>query len=152
MDIRTRAARYINAGMKTEAQLRKYLADKGYDGEEISEIVDEYKQYGYIDDLNYAVLYYEYAFNKGRGLLRIKRELKNKGIDTDTIDEAYDMLENKPDQLELAMEIGRQIVSGTDIDSLDYTEKQKLRGRIGRRLAGRGFSSETVYKVTDRLL
>ena len=87
MDIRTRAAGYINIKMRTEAQLRKHLTDKGYSSGDISEVVDEFKQYGYIDDLNYATLYYEYAFSKGRGLFRIKRELKSKGIDQDIIEE-----------------------------------------------------------------
>ena len=152
MDIRTRAAGYINIKMRTEAQLRKHLTDKGYSSGDISEVVDEFKQYGYIDDLNYATLYYEYAFSKGRGLFRIKRELKSKGIDQDIIEEAYEMLDTKPDQFELAMDIGRQMTAGTDVSGLDYAEKQKLRGRIGRRLARRGFSSDTVYRVIDRLV
>ena len=152
MDIRTRAANYINTRMRTEAQLRKYLTDKGCDLHEADEIVNEFKRYGYIDDMNYAVLYYEYAASKGRGLSRIKRELKEKGIAAGIIEEAYDSLEEKPDQLEMAMDIGRQMITHVNISELDYAEKQKLRARIGRRLASRGFSSEIIYKVIGTLI
>ncbi len=152
MDIWTRASGYINARMRTEKQLRKYLSDKGFDGSEIDAVVEEFKKYGYIDDMNYAMLYFEYAFGKGRGMIRIRKELREKGIDPDIIDEAYDMLETDHDEYETAEAVGRQVLAGTDTEDLDYREKQKLRARIARRLAGRGFPADIVYKVAGRLV
>lgn len=152
MDIWTRASGYINARMRTEKQLRKYLSDKGFDSSEIDAVAEEFKKYGYIDDMNYAMLYFEYAFGKGRGMIRIRKELREKGIDPDIIDEAYDMLETDHDEYETAEAVGRQFLAGTDTEDLDYREKQKLRARIARRLAGRGFPADIVYKVAGRLV
>lgn len=152
MDIWTRASGYINARMRTEKQLRKYLSDKGFDSSEIDAVAEEFKKYGYIDDVNYAMLYFEYAFGKGRGMIRIRKELREKGIDPDIIDEAYDMLETDHDEYETAEAVGRQVLAGIDTEDLDYREKQKLRARIARRLAGRGFPADIVYKVAGRLV
>ena len=102
--------------------------------------------------MNYAMLYFEYAFGKGRGMIRIRKELREKGIDPDIIDEAYDMLETDHDEYETAEAVGRQFLAGTDTEDLDYREKQKLRARIARRLAGRGFPADIVYKVAGRLV
>lgn len=155
MDARAKAVNYINAKPRTRQQVIKYLKEKGVAEPEIMETVGELEEYHYIDDVEFCRLYFEYGFEKGRGIGRIKRELAEKGVASDVIDIAYDELEaldGVPDQLEAALEIGRQVVRGIDIEELDYDARRKLQARVGRRIVSRGFSSEIAYKVMNMLV
>ena len=147
-----RAVSYINIKPRTAYQVKKYLKDKGYEEDVIAEVTDQLKEYHYIDDMEYSLMYFRYGFEKRRGVSRIKRELSEKGVSSDVIDIAYEELEDIPDQFELAMEIGHGAVAGIDIKELDFDAKQKLKAKIGRRLMSRGFSSDVVYKVIGRLI
>lgn len=146
-----RAAAYINIKPRTAFQVRKYLREKGYDGDVIDAVVKQLAEYHYIDDMEYAMMYFRYGFEKGRGLVRIKRELAEKGVAADVIEMAYDEFDDVPDQTEAAMQIAKTMISGMELDDMDYDEKRKLQAKIGRRLMSRGFSSDVVYKVINRL-
>lgn len=146
-----KAAAYINIKPRTAFQVRKYLKDKDYEEDIIDEVMKQLEEYHYIDDMEYAEMYFRYGFEKGRGVLRIKRELSEKGVSSDVIEMAYDELDEVPDQTTIAMEIGESMLMGMDIDSMEYDEKRKLQAKIGRRLVSRGFSSDIVYKVINRL-
>ena len=152
MDVRERAVSYLNIKPRTKVQVIKYLRSKGFEDEEIKEAVDELEEYHYIDDLNYSIMYFEYGFEKGRGLIRIKRELEEKGVPSDIIAAAYDELESVPDQYETAADIAKGMLNGLDTEAMEYDEKRKLKAKIGRRLASRGFSMDVVYKVINDLI
>ena len=152
MDVRERAVSYLNIKPRTKVQVIKYLRSKGFEDDEIRETVEELEEYHYIDDLNYSIMYFEYGFEKGRGLIRIKRELEEKGVSADIIEAAYYELEQVPDQYEAALDIARGMLTGVDIGALDYNGKQKLKAKIGRRLSSRGFSMDVVYKVINELI
>ena len=148
----SKAAAYVNIKPRTRLQVEKYLREKGYDEESVSEAVKQLMEYRYIDDAESARLYFEYGFSKGRGEARIRRELADKGVSAEDMDIAYDELEEVPDPVDMAMEIGRSMMAGTDIEELDFDGRRKLGARIGRRLMSRGFSPEVAYKVIGRLL
>ena len=152
MDVRERAAFYINIKPRTRMQVIKYLRDKGFEENEIQEAVEELQLYHYIDDLEYCRLYLQMSFDKGRGISRIRRELREKGVSEEDIDEAFAEMEDIPDQEEMAMEIGRKMVYGMDTEALTWQEKQKLQAKVGRKLASRGFSQDIVYKVIRKLV
>lgn len=152
MDVREKAVSYLNSRPRTRQEVMRHLKDKGFSEEEILETVKELEEYHYIDDLAYSRMYFEYGFEKGRGRNRIRRELAEKGVSSEIIEIAYDELEEVPDEFEMALSIAGSIVRGIDPSELEYSEKRKLEGRIGRRLAGRGFSMATIHKVAGRLL
>lgn len=147
-----KAVSYVNIKPRTGFQVKKYLKDKGYEEDIISAVVEQMKEYRYIDDMEYALMYFRYGFEKGRGVSRIKRELSEKGVSSDVIDMAYEELEDVPDQTEMAMEIAESMISGMNVEEMDYDEKRKLQAKIGRRLMSRGFSSDVTYKVIGRLV
>ena len=152
MDVREKAVSYLNSRPRTRQEVIRHLKDKGFTENEILETVDELEQYHYIDDLAYSRMYFEYGFEKGRGKARIRRELAEKGVAPDIIEIAYDDLEDIPDEFEMALSIAEAAVRGIDPRELEYPEKRKLEGKIGRKLAGRGFSMDTIRKVVSRLL
>lgn len=147
-----KAAAYINIKPRTAYQVKTYLKGKGYEEDVIEQVIAQLKEYGYVNDLKYAEMYFEYGFEKGRGVSRIRRELSEKGVSSEFIDMAYEELEEVPDQTEMAMEIADSILRGIDTAELDYDEKRKLQAKIGRRLMSRGFSSDVAYKVIQRVV
>lgn len=149
MDALERATAYLNRSPHTEKEVIDYLLRKGYEQGESEAAAANLKEYGYIDDLSYAKLYFEYGFEKGRGRDRIARELAAKGISRELIDQAYGELEEAPDEYEMALRLAAQIVqeSGGLSDDMSYTDRQKLQAKIVRRLASRGFSGSVCYSV-----
>ena len=152
MDVREKAVSYLNSRPRTRQEVMRHLKDKGFTEDEILETVDELQQYHYIDDLAYSRMYFEYGFEKGRGKARIRRELAEKGVPSDVIEIAYDELEDIPDEFETALAIAESTMRGIDPEELEYPEKRKMEGKIGRKLAARGFSMDTIRKVVSRLL
>lgn len=151
MDVRERAVSYLNVKPRTRQQVMVYLRNKGFQEEDILEAVRELEEYHYIDDLSYSRMYFQYGFEKGRGVVRIKRELSEKGVDSHVIEAAYDELEDVPDQYEVASEIAAGMTAGVDWEQMGYEDARRLQAKIGRRLMTRGFSSDIVYKVINRL-
>lgn len=147
-----KAASYVNIKPRTVHQVEKYLKDKGYEEEVISEVIDQLKEYRYLDDLEYSLMYFQYGFDKGRGISRIKRELAEKGVASEVIEMAFEELEEVPDQTEAAIRIAEPMVIGVELDQMEHDEKRKLQAKIGRRLMSRGFSSDVIYKVIGRLV
>ena len=149
MDALEKATAYLNIRPRTEKEVIDYLLRKGYEPDESESAASQLKQYGYIDDLAYAKLYFEYGFEKGRGRDRITRELASKGVDRDVIDQAYSELDQAPDEYEMALAIAAQIVqeSGGVNEDMSYTERRKLQAKIVRRLASRGFSGSVCYNA-----
>ena len=149
MDALEKATAYLNMKPHTAKEVADYLIRKGYEADETEDAVKQLSEYGYIDDLAYAKMYFGYGFEKGRGASRIIRELAGKGIPRDLIDQAYNELEDRPDEHEMACSIAAQIIieSGADVTDMSYEEKQKLQAKIVRRLASRGFSGSTCYSA-----
>lgn len=147
-----RAAAYVNFKPRTAFQVKSYLEGKGFEDEIIEDVIEQLKEYHYIDDYQFAEMYFRYGFEKGRGVSRIKRELSEKGVASEIIDMAYEDMEEVPDELEMAMDIVLPMVSGIDIDDLDYDEKRKLQAKMGRRLMSRGFTSDVTYKAIGKIM
>ena len=147
MDALEKATAYLSRKPHTEKEVLDYLQRKGFEPDESAQAVSELKEYGYLDDLAYAKLYFEYGFEKGRGKDRISRELAAKGVTRDVIEQAYGELDEKPDEQEMAFRLAAQVVreSGGLSDEMTYEDKQKLQAKIVRRLAARGFSGRVCY-------
>ncbi|MDO4485288.1 MAG: RecX family transcriptional regulator [Bacillota bacterium] len=152
MDVRDSAIKYLNVKPRTRKQIITHLKNKGFNDDEILDTVKELEEYRYIDDEEFCRMYFQYGFEKGRGLERIKRELAEKGVAADIIQTVFEELEEVPDQLEAALAAGQQVIRGIDVESLDYDSRRKLQAKIGRRLVSRGFSTEIAYKVMNRLV
>ena len=138
MDALEKATAYLNLKPHTAKEVTDYLLRKGYEAEESEAAVKQLTDYGYIDDLSYARLYFEYGFEKGRGKSRIARELAGKGIPRDVIDQAYAELEQKPDEHEMALAIARQIIEETGAEiSAAIDDASEDSGRDFGRIRGR---------------
>ena len=151
------ALTYLSYGMRTEKQMRTKLKEKGFDKEQdtciIDDVIDFLKEYKFLDDEKYAVSYIEYAQAKGHGMIKIKSELKNRGIDSFVIEDAvYEyrkMREEDGDAFDTekdrALNEALKVVSGQEVDD-------KLIAKVGRRLKSRGFDNESVYYAVGQIM
>lgn len=91
----------VSARFYTEKGIIRKLKDKAYDDETIEKIIIFLKEYDFIDDFQYAKKYIEECISlKKYGHMKIKMQLREKGIASDLLDEAmsyfdFDEIENE---------------------------------------------------------
>ena len=145
MDIRDAAAKYLASRARSTGEMKTHLKSKGYEESEIAAVIADFLDYGYLDDEDYCRQYIKYAFSKGKGPLRVKQELAEKGISRDTIAFALEDYEMEESDLDRALAQARKTVAGKPVD-------EKMKGRVGRRLVSLGYSTDIAYKVIGILM
>ena len=151
------ASGYLASRMRTCSEVRKYLEDREYTAQETDDAVSELVSLGYLDDYDYALRYYEYNREKKRGRLRAERELAERGVDRETIRNAYEdfQYENSVNEYEDALSVAkREVFETADDGSGDIIQKEideKLIAKIGRKLENRGFRSDDIYRVMSEV-
>jgi regulatory protein len=140
----------LTASPKTRKQLETKLDDKGYAAEIIVEVLERLEELHLIDDASFAR---NYATSKQRsgGLAenRIRRELSQKGIDRDVMDEALDDLDglDEDSQYQRALELVRKKTRGTrNLDSAARTR------RLAGMLARKGYPSSIAFRAVKEAL
>lgn len=154
------AVKFLGSRMRTEKELREKLKEKGFCESVVDETVEEAKKLKYIDDYQYALLYFEYAYGKKRGKYRIFKELEKKGILREISEEAlyeYNSV-NKVDEYSTALEIAfeelkRNIYSIKNCKDIYEKKKniKKILGSIARKLQNLGYEKDVIYGVLDNL-
>ncbi len=142
MDCKEYALKLLSFSDRTENELKKRLAEKGYGEDDIEGTADFLKNYDYINDSRYAQKYAADSVRlKGHGPGRIRAELLRRGVERDVIDLALDGVETDPrQQLEAAME---RRFAGADLSS------RRERERIFSYFARRGFSPHDIWGVIN---
>lgn len=148
---------FLAGRMRTTEEVRRHLESREYDGDEITDVINDLIGMRYLDDYLYAFRYYEYNREKKRGVLRAERELLEKGIDKETARNAKEdfLYEQKVDEFEDALDIARKEVF---VPSDVYGEAPRTRelddrltAKIARKLESKGFSRGDIFRVLDRL-
>jgi len=94
MSAKEEALKIILTKKRTAKQVYEKLLKKEYDEREASEAVAYYIENGYIDEFDYALRYSRDAANlKGYGKVRIKADLKARGVSDEDIDAAVSDIE-----------------------------------------------------------
>ena len=141
------AAELLTARSLTKAELSKKLKAQGFDSPEIEEASERLEELGYVDDTSYAARYAADAARKGRGKLRIARELTQKGLDAQSAKEAIEALAAEEDVLserERAMAEAQKMLRGEQPD-------EKMLARVGRRLSAYGYEPSVIWDVLGKL-
>ena len=121
----------------TEKELLLKMKQKQYDSEETEEIVAYLKENGSLDDADYAKRYVHDALHlKKQGRIRIRRELLQKGINEDVIENAFQSIIF--DEKE-------------SIEAFLLKIKTPEQESAIRRLAYRGFSYEDIQEVWAKI-
>lgn len=134
----------LSRRMYTSCEIFDKLIKKGFSDEISRSVVDEFSDLKYINDEEYARLYFTDNINvKAKGVYRISRELAQKGISRDIIqDVSAEFEDNVYSKL-------KEYVKFKTYGSLptDFKEVEKLKAHLIRR----GYSISDINRVLSEL-
>ena len=130
------------------AEFREKLNKRGFSEDIINELTADFKKRGLLDDAKFAKMWLENRINlKPMGKLRLKQELKAKGVSEFDIDDAIDNLKDQFDECQAAKALAQKRMR--QLSGLDkITIVRRLSGFLGRR----GFSYESVAKAVKEVV
>lgn len=138
-----RALRYLSYRPRSVAEVRGYLAGKGLPEDLVSETVAKLSQEGLLDDRVFARLWVENRSSfRPRGLAALRSELRRKGLDDDTIEEATEDLDEAEDAYRAAQAQALR---------LQGADRKTFYRRLWGYLSRRGFPYDTVRETVERL-
>ncbi len=114
------------------------LIAKGFRRESVKKAIEKGKNLGLINDRYFAERYVERYQNK-KGKYLLKKDLKNKGIENEIIEEVLSDIETDRDTLLL---LAKKLKKG---------DTPKDKASLYRKLASRGYSYEDISFVMSRL-
>ena len=133
-----KAVKYIGSNLKTEKQLRDYLKKKEYNPTTIDYVIDKLKEYDYLNDENFAKAYI-LTYSKKYGKLKLKSQLKMKGIKDSVIENLLEDVQS--DSIDL---VAKKYMKNKE---LTYENLQKLM----RFLYSRGYEFDDINSCVNRL-
>jgi regulatory protein len=137
--IRNKAMDLLARREHSEQELRQKLKTREYDADAIDEILQALKKDRLQSDERFTESYVNHRFNAGVGPLKIRFELRQKGVSDRLADEFLEPLSDQWDELMTRQRIRKY---GASIPN-DYAERMKQ----ARFLQNRGFSPESVMRL-----
>lgn len=135
-----KALTFLSATRKTEKEIRSHLSKKGYLPAVIDYAVEKLREYGFINDEEYAEAYTESAAKKKGGRL-IRMELKNKGLSEESIESALSGLD-EGQELKTAKGILEKYMRGKTADNATLQKAYRY-------LMSKGFDYDTAKAAID---
>lgn len=130
----------LSRQLKTEKEIKTKLYEKGFFGNAVKYAIEKGKEYNLIDDKNYAKCYINTYINS-KGSMKIKYELKNKGINSEIIDEF--LVDTEEKELETAMKICQKYIN---------IKGEKATGdKIYKHLYQKGYRYEIIKEVLGKM-
>jgi len=142
-----RALHFLGYRARSREEVRRRLVLKGYDEEITDQVIDRLAQSGLIDDSQFTEAWVR-ARTTGRGMgpRRIAWELRQKGVDAETVRAAVGRIDEET-ELGLALKVARQ-----KAESVRGEPMPIVRRKVAAALQRRGFSWEVTTRVLDTLL
>jgi regulatory protein len=137
--IRNKAMDLLARREHSEQELRQKLKTREYDADAIDETLQALKEGRLQSDERFTESYVNHRFNAGVGPLKIRYELRQKGVSDRLADEFLEPLSDQWDELMTRQRIRKY---GASIPN-DYAERMKQ----ARFLQNRGFSPESVMRL-----
>lgn len=140
MNARAAALRLLGRRDYTVAEMREKLTARGNEADDINTTIDGLIAEGLLDDRRVASAHLRTAARvKGRGRLRISRELAARGIAPDIVDETVASLSDE----EEASAVERLLVRKRLPPRMSMPERR----RLFQQLLRRGFRADVIAKV-----
>lgn len=139
---------YVGEAIKPEKRVREKLREKGYSNESIDLAIEKAKNYGFIDDVQYAEEYIEMsAIPRGYGEFKIRQNLIQKGINRDIIDEKLSDLYSEKQKYSSAYKIAEK-----KYERVKDLSPFKARQKVVQTLISKGFSYDLANEVLNDLI
>ena len=141
-----RALNFLSYRDRSEKEIRTKLKDVGYQEDIIDWVIGELQRLKFLDDQRFAQSYAQtQMITRPMGEYFLKRELKQKGLDADLIEQTVEKVYEEKDQLSIALELAQQRKKRySDIDEM------KAKKRMSDFLLRRGFSWDVVSEVLEQ--
>jgi regulatory protein len=142
-----RALHFLGYRARSQAEVRRRLLQKGYEEEIVDQVIDRLREGGLLDDSQFTEAWVR-ARTTGRGMgpRRIAWELRQKGVDAETVRDAVERIDEET-ELGLALKVGRQ-----KAESVRGEPMPVARRKVAAALQRRGFSWEVTSRVLEMIL
>ena len=141
-----KAAIYASRCEHCESEVRGKLLGWGGSEGEADEIITYLTEERYIDNQRYANSYAKDKFRFNHwGKYKISMKLRSKDIESETIEEALDQIDEE-EYLEKLQQILRD-----KLRSLKYSSEYEKKGKLFKFAQSRGFESSAISKVIDSI-
>lgn len=145
---RTRALDYLAHKPRTEFEVRRKLEQKEYASPVIERVVTYLHDRGYLNDEEYAEEYVRNRFaSKGYGPVRLRQELRKRGVDRSLAEAAVDDFFEEADALDAAREKAEKGWARYAREE----DARKRRDKLYRYLKRRGYTYDTIRQVIDEV-
>ncbi|MCV0020674.1 regulatory protein RecX [Mobiluncus curtisii] len=141
----------------TESQMRDYLAAKGFGETAIDDVVAAFAARGWLNDRDYTVEFLRQRCRRpGMSRAKLVADLEKRGLDTQSITAGIAALdaedpewetENARTLLESKLAAARR-----GLDLSNFEDFRKLKAKLWRYLATRGFSTALATTVVNAVL
>lgn len=140
------ALRLLAVRPRSEKELRDRLRQKDYEPETIDAVMERVRGWGYLDDADFAQRWVSNRIeHRPRGRRLLEQELRQKGIDRETIAETLD--DADLDETAAAIELAEK-----SANRLRGLEPDVARRRLTGQLARRGFPYPAIKAAIDAVL
>ncbi|SRR5690606_6694422 len=147
--ILAKAASYCAYQERTQQEVRERLKKWNIYGDETEEIIAELIAQNYLNEERYAKAFAGGKFRmKNWGSLKIKQELKRKGLTDYNISSAIKELDKEDYEGELMQLIQKKYESIKQSEPDPWKQKQKT----ARYAISKGFETELVWKAIEKVL
>jgi regulatory protein len=137
------ALNYLTYRPRSEAELERYLARKGWDEAVVREEIERLKQASLVDDREFARFWVENRQRfRPRGRMALRYEMKTKGLSEEDISESLEAVDEEASAYALAL---------VQVRKKAGLAPRELRQKLGPYLARRGFSYSVVETVLHRI-
>ena len=144
---RDSALHFLGYRDRSRQEVRRRLAQKGYDPELVEETLQALDRSGLVNDAEFSRSWVRARTgSRPMGRSRIAAELRQKGVERELIDEALAPVDPEA-ELGLALAVGRR-----KVEQLRREDIRTARQKLGAALMRRGFSWEVSSKALDILL
>lgn len=138
-----RALRFLSYRPRSEAEVRRYLRDKGVTPAVEEEIIERLTRAKLLDDVAFARYWVENRERfKPRGVRMLRYELRQKGVDDKTIAQALADLDEKESAYRAATQRGRRLA---------HLDQVSFRRKLSAYLQRRGFPYRVVNPAVERV-
>jgi regulatory protein len=138
-EVRKKAMDLLARREHSEQELRQKLKSRDFDIDDIDAALHALRQDGLLSDERFTESYVNHRFNAGVGPIKIRFELRQKGVAESLVDEFLEPFAGRWDEL---MQQQRARKYGQSIPA-DYAQRMKQ----ARFLQNRGFSPESVMRL-----
>jgi len=137
------ALRYLGYRPRSEFELKERLQRRGFDGDSVEAVLARLKEQGLVDDVAFAQFWKD---NRESFSPRSRRltglELRQKGVDEDTIAKVVDVIDDDDSAYRAALGKAR---------SLPLSDYHGFRQRLAGYLNRRGFSYGVINHAVERV-